>query len=160
MSNQLVKYNHKILKDKSLILETLSGNFTIGALRTNRNMLYSDRLFNQQYDLLHDMRDATMNFTLEEHTLYLHYLGHDAKVLATRKVAILTGEATLSKFTEWFGTFNGKYGVEFSVFSSVRKCLEWLGRSDYEMQIISELEKLKASASSQCFSEPSAFTGF
>lgn len=160
MSNQLVKYSHKILKDKSLILETLSGYFTIDALRTNRNILYSDRLFNQQYDLLHDMRDATMNFTLEEHIAYLHYLGHDAKVLATRKVAILTGEETLAKFTEWFGNFNGKYGVEFSVFSSVENSLEWLNRGDSEARIVSELNKLKTAASSQCFTEPNAFTGF
>jgi|GEM_PF-3282718 hypothetical protein len=160
MSNHLVKYSHKILRDKSLILEVLSGDFTIGALKTNRDMLYADRLYNQQYDLLHDMRDATMNFTLEEHTAYFHYLGHDAKVLAIRKTAVLTGETTLVKFTEWFESFNGKYGVEFKVFSSVGKCIEWLDKVNFEIEIASELDKLKKSTCSQCFNEPNAFTGF
>ncbi|MBP1640892.1 MAG: hypothetical protein H6Q17_2475 [Bacteroidetes bacterium] len=160
MSNDLVKYSHKILKDKNLIIEVLSGDFTIDILRMNRDVLYSDRHFNQQYDLLHDMRDATMNFTLEEHTAYLHYLGRDAKVLTTRKAAILTSEATLPKFTEWFDSFSGKYAVEFSVFSSVGKCLEWLDRSIHEVEITSELDKLRNSTCSQCFNEPNAFTGF
>lgn len=160
MNNHLAKYSHKILKDKCLILEVLSGEFTIRALRTNRDMLYSDRHYNQQYDLLHDIRDAAMNFTSEEHKAYMHYLEKEAKVLATRKVAILTAEVTLAKFAEWFDSFNGKFDVEFRVFSSVGKCIEWLDRVNYEVEIASELDKLKKSTCSQCFNEPNAFTGF
>jgi hypothetical protein len=160
MNNHLVKYSHKILKDKSLILEVLSGDFTIGALKTNRDMLYADRLYNQQYDLLHDMRDATMNFTLEEHVAYMHYLGQEAKVFSTRKTAILTAEASLAKFAEWFDSFNGKYDVEFKVFTTVGKCIEWLDRVNSEVEISSELDKLIKSTCSQCFNEPNAFTGF
>jgi hypothetical protein len=160
MSSQLVKYSHKILKDKSLILETLSGDFTINSLKTNRDMLYSDRFYNQHYDLLHDIRDARMNFTLEEHLSYLHYLGNEIKVITSRKVAVLTSESTLAKYEEWFDSFNGLYDIEFKVFSSLEHSLNWLGQHFSETEIDLELNKLKTAANSQCFTEPNAFTGF
>lgn len=160
MNNHVVRYNHKILKEKRLVLEVLLGDFTIGALKENRNILYSDRLYNPHFDLLHDMREARMNFTLEEHTAYLHYLGKEAKVFTQRKAAILTSESTFAKYSEWFGTFNGKYDVEFRVFSSLGKCLEWINPDIAEMEIANELERLKTASCSQCFKEPNAFTGF
>jgi hypothetical protein len=160
MNDHVIRYNHKVLKDKRLVLEVLQGDFSISSLKLSRNMLYSDRLYNPHFDLLHDMREARMNFTLEEHTTYLHYLGKEAKVFTQRKAAILTSEPTLAKYSEWFGTFNGQYDVEFRVFSSLSKCLEWINPEIIELEIANELEKLRIASCSQCFKEPNAFTGF
>ncbi len=160
MNNHVIRYNHKVLKDKRLVLEVLQGDFSISSLKLSRDILYADRLYNPHFDLLHDMREARMNFTLEEHTTYLHYLAKEAKVLTKRKSVILTSESTLAKYSEWFGTFNGIYDVEFRVFSSLGKCLEWINPDIVEMEIANELEKLKTASCSQCFKEPNAFTGF
>jgi len=85
MNNHVVRYSHKILKEKRLVLEVLQGDFAISTLKVNRDILYADRLYNPHFDLLHDIREARMNFTLEEHTAYLNYLGKEAKVFTQRK---------------------------------------------------------------------------
>ena len=159
MGNNVVKYGHKVLKKKGLIIEVLFGGFNIADMKTNRNMLYSDRNFNPNFDILQDIREATMDFTYEELASYLQYLS-ETKAFAERKTVILTTEASLARLSEWFDTFKGVHPVEFKVFDTLEKCVELLDKWNTELEIYNEIETLKKAPCSQCFKEPNAFTGF
>jgi hypothetical protein len=159
MKESIIKYNHKILKDKQLIIEVLSGNFSIDAMKTYRELLYSDRFFNPGYDLLQDIRDAKMSFTYEELAEYMSHLS-DSKAFGIRKTVILSNISDCERLAEWFDVFNGLYPVQFRVVPSFTDSMSWLNRGSETDIIKQEVDTLQHAVGSQCFNEPSAFIGF
>lgn len=159
METSIIKYSHKVLRDKHLIIEVLTGNFTIEAMRVNREILYSDQYFNPGFDILQDIRNANMNFTYDELSAYLKQLSN-AKALGERKTVILTNPTSKEMLLGWFDTFRNIYPVNFNVFTSFTETLKWLGREDEIAEIKKETEVLQKSSGPSWLKGPNAFTGF
>lgn len=159
MNVLLNNYDHKILKNKNLVVEVLSGDFTIADMRIHRERLYSDRFFHPTFDIFHDIRDARMNFSFDELSDYLQHL-EEMKAMAVRKTVILANYETFETFSRWFGDLSGKFAVNFKVCSSFSESVRWLGREQEADEINSVIETLRQASCPECFRAPNAFTGF
>ena len=159
MGPSIIRYTHKVLLSKKLILELMTGDFTIDEMRTNREMLYSDRFFNTNFDIVHDIRNAELRFTYDELATYMRHL-NDSKAFGKRKSAILTNLSAKDKISEWYDSFTKIYPVTFKVFTSFPESMVWLNHEQECMDIGHEIETLHQATCPACLKEPNAFTGF
>lgn len=159
MESHVNSYKHKVLKDKRLIIEVLSGSFTIKTIQNHREVLYSDRFFNPTFDIFHDIRGAYMNFSAEELNRYLQHLD-DIKAMSVRKTVILTTPENHEKVAQMFDSLGDKFPVQFKVYPSYSDSVRWLEREYDSEEINRQLETLRGTSCPECLLIPNAFTGF
>lgn len=157
-SIKIITSRHKILKEKKLILEIMSGEIDINDMRNERSLLFSDNSYNPSYDMLEDYRDAKLNCSVEELTEYFLYLGTEHHSMTEKKVAILTNETDYPVYMEWRKVLAKKVPLKFNIFCSLDESISWLDNGIDGEQVCDELEKLKNSSTN--FVQPNAFIGF
>jgi hypothetical protein len=161
MNTNFMKSSYSILKDTSLIVEVILGRITLKQLETDRDILYCDKEYQPDYDLVLDIRDADVDLSLDELGEYLKYLAGKTDILFGRETVILTRPELKEKFAEFSTILSNIVPMKFRVMDNVKDCLSELRKKNIvSKEMDSLIANLKNNPTHQWFMEPNAIVGF
>ena len=120
--------SYKIIPTLKLILEYYSGDLNWYDIQELKKKEYADTGYNNQYDLLGDIRDSVVHFNSNnEFVEFVQYV-KDAKVaLSKKRIAILTDSPNNVVNSTLIIEFSKELPMSFKIFSTIESLVEWIG---------------------------------
>ena len=81
---------YTILVDKSLILESYNGKFSVNELIEFKKIVGNDKNYNPNFNIIHDFRDAEFQLKIKDITRYVTLISENKKFIGKRKSTMLT----------------------------------------------------------------------
>ncbi len=137
-----MKYNYTIDSNSKLSIEVYSGIHTLEEFARSRSVLYVDEDYNPTFDTLSDFNDATIEYPLNIHPEYLTELKRK-HLIRERKVALIAHNPNQFAYATQMKKCGNETQFEFEVFTNLKSALEWLGRSEFLIEVKESINRQK-----------------
>ena len=135
--------NYTILPDLELIIEYFAGDVNAECILEQKGKLIKDPLFNEDYCVLDDFRDAKIDYSMEGIQKIIEWIAknHNAK----RQSAHLTSQPDQVAATMMFDREkSSKLEINLKIFSSLHPAVQWLNIENSAIpRIEAAIESLK-----------------
>jgi len=139
------KYSYKILQEKELIIEYVSGEITWKDVIESKKRLIQDENYNPNFDIIDDIRDLDIHFEdKSEIQEFIDFANKQSDFLGTRKSAVLKKSPNQFVNSEILFSLNKSLPISFRTFSTLSAAAKWIGIPIAEIQEIKQsFEDLK-----------------
>ena len=131
-------YTYYILKESNLIIEILKGNFDISDFVNLKKIESEDSDFNPNFNTILDIRNIENAFSQEirnDLENYLELIKSMQSVTKRKKTAVITRTPSQVTGITWYTLIDDR-GINYRVFSTLKRAKDWLGVSDIELSDI------------------------
>jgi hypothetical protein len=138
------KFRYKILPEKKLIIKCYRGSFSIPDFIRTLEETGKDSLYNPDYNVINDFRDATSAIKIGEiNKIFGHIKGH--KVLyGKRKSVLLVKTSNKNVFTMIRGLLKREKLIGFKIYETMTEALTWIDIPISDLDTInSTIQELK-----------------
>ncbi len=134
--------NYKIYPDLKLVLEVYKGEIFIEDLLNLKKQLLNDPEYSNEFDVLSDIRNADLQFQMDEiEKIHAFYNEHPERV-GKRRVAILTATALQAGLAALLHHTNRTPQIARDTFSVMGSALSWIGCKTESLKIEELLQSL------------------
>ncbi len=130
------QYKYYIIKDKSLIIEVLSGSFDFVEYLNLKQLQIEDADYNPNFNIIIDIRNIEES-NISEKTIkeYADNIKPVQLFNTKIKVAIITNSPSQVVGALLYKLFENK-SIEYKVFSTIEYTLNWLGIIDLNHKLL------------------------
>jgi hypothetical protein len=138
------KFSYQIIVDKSLIIESYNGKFTVNELIEFKKIVGNDIYYNPNFNIVHDFRGAEFQFKIEEISKYIKLISENKKYIGNRKSTMLTATPNQVATSIGFDMFKKDLKIDVNVCSTFETAFDFVGLHVKDWgQVESQINKLK-----------------
>lgn len=133
---------YQINVDKQYILEYYVGKFDVDELIDFKKQVSADKLYNANFNVIHDFRDAEFNFAFEDVGSYVETLQNNTKMVGKRKSVTITKTPNQVTTSISFDSKKKQLPIYFKITSTIEAALEFINLPKSEHSIVTDYFKM------------------
>ena len=130
------KFAYKIFPDKNLAVKYYNGILSLSDIIASVNITGQQVDWKPTMNILHDVRDAVLEFEEEEINKLISHTKESKKLYGERKVAFVTNSPNQVVFTLMLANFKNEALVSMNTFSTLSAAIEWVELSISDLALI------------------------
>ena len=129
------KIAYIILDNKSLIIESYIGNFSVDELIEFKKEVGDDKIYNPNFNVIHDFRKAEFLFDIDEISKYVRLISKNNKLLGNRKSVMITETPNQVVTSTGFDLFKNELPIQVKICSTLETSFKFikLPKKDWEL---------------------------
>jgi hypothetical protein len=136
--------SYKIFKEHRLIIEAHSGALDLQTMKKFTDIQVKDPDYDPNYNVIVDIRDAEVEFSLNEIKEFVSFIQEHDSTFGIRKDAILTSTSKQVAMASLYAEMQYLIKARTMVFSTINSISDWLSIENLEaFEIEAILENLK-----------------
>lgn len=128
------KIEYIILNNKFLIIESYIGSFNVEELIEFKKKVGNDKIYNPNFNVIHDFRKAEFLFDIKEISKYISIISTNNKLLNNRKSVMITETPNQVVTSLGFDLLKNELPIHIKVCSTLGTCFNFieLPKNDWE----------------------------
>ena len=133
------KIEYIILDNKSLIIESYIGNFPIDELIEFKIKVGNDKIYNPNFNIIHDFRKIEFLFDMEEISKYIRLISKNSKLLGHRKSVMITETPNQFVTSVGFDLMKNELPIQVKVCSTFETAFNFIDLPKRDWELIKSL---------------------
>ncbi len=133
------KIEYLIVDNKSLIIESYIGNFNVDELIEFKKKVGNDKIYNPNFNVIHDFRKAEFLFDIGEIAKYISLISKNNKLLGNRKSVMITETPNQFVTSMGFDLMKNKLSIQVKVCSTLETSFNFIELPKKDWKFIESL---------------------
>ena len=133
------KKEYIILDNKSLVIESYIGNFNVDELIEFKKEVGDDKIYNPNFDVIHDFRKSEFLFDIDEIAKYISLISKNNKLLGNRKSVMITETPNQFVTSMGFDLMKNKLPIQVKVCSTFGTAFNFIDLPKKDWKFIESL---------------------